>query len=400
MTGTARKKSDLPINPRMLRWARERAGRSVEEAATRSRVKVAQVTAWEDEHDSSVPTVRQARILAKFYDRSFLEFFRGEPPELPDPDLIPDFRLYRSADDPSQTRKLKNIQLWVEAQRTNALDLYSELGETPPTVPESLFATLAFDEEDAAARARVALKFSLEEQVGLKASERYQLPSILRRKIEATGILTLRRADLKAVRVRGFCIATYPLPVIVFGNESPAAQAFTLVHEFAHVLIKQSAISGPLPRVGGGKNERKIEEWCNQFAAAFLLPRDAVENRLARPDVPAEGIPDETLSELAQRFCVSEHAMLIRLVELRYVRASYYWNVKRPQFDKEEENYSGFGRASYYGTRYRSSLGDLYTSLVIGAWSNGRITNHNAAEYMGIKNLAHLRDVRENFETQ
>ena len=91
--------------------------------------------------------------------------------------------------------------------------------------------------------------------------------------------------------------------------------------------------------------------------------------------------------------------MLIRLVELKYVGASYYWDVKRPIYDEEERSFKAFGRPNFYGRRYVSSLGTLYTSLVLEAWDAGRITNHNAAEFMGIKNLAHLRDIRENFGT-
>jgi hypothetical protein len=83
-------------------------------------------------------------------------------------------------------------------------------------------------------------------------------------------------------------------------------------------------------------------------------------------------------------------------VHLGYVDSRYYWDVKRPQFDEEERNYSSFGIPSYYGSRYRASLGDFYTNLVIEAWSAGRITNHNAAEYMGIKNISHLFDIRDN----
>jgi len=36
--------------------------------------------------------------------------------------------------------------------------------------------------------------------------------------------------------------------------------------------------------------------------------------------------------------------------------------------------------------------------LVIGALNAGKITNPNAAEFMGIKNLAHLHDIREKFK--
>ena len=50
------------------------------------------------------------------------------------------------------------------------------------------------------------------------------------------------------------------------------------------------------------------------------------------------------------------------------------------------------------GTRYKNKLGNLYTSLVMQAWTAGRITNHNAAEFMGIKNLQHLRDIRSEYQ--
>ena len=63
----------------------------------------------------------------------------------------------------------------------------------------------------------------------------------------------------------------------------------------------------------------------------------------------------------------------------------------------KERNFKQFGRAEYYGTRYRNTLGDLYTGLVLQAWTSGRITNDNAAEFMGIKNFSHLNDIREHF---
>ena len=79
---------------------------------------------------------------------------------------------------------------------------------------------------------------------------------------------------------------------------------------------------------------------------------------------------------------------------LGYVRSSYYWQIKKPQFDADERGYRSYGRATYYGSRYKSQLGDLYTGLVLEVWSTGKITNHNAAEYMGIKNISHLNDIR------
>ena len=88
--------------------------------------------------------------------------------------------------------------------------------------------------------------------------------------------------------------------------------------------------------------------------------------------------------------------MLIRLVELGFILPNFYWDKKKAEFEHIESEYKGGGRSKFYGVRYKNSVGDLYTGLVIEAWQTGRITNHNAAEFMGIKRLTHLFDIRDN----
>jgi Zn-dependent peptidase ImmA (M78 family) len=282
---------------------------------------------------------------------------------------------------------------WAEAQRENAIDLYTEIGESPPELPREFHASIEQSADTAADRIREALRFDISEQVGLKSKDKHLLPGILREKFATAGVLTFRRSELKKLGIRGICIFADPLPIIIFGNESPAAQAFTLSHELAHVALGDSGIIGPVR-----KNSSPTEKWCDQFAASFLMPRGALRETVgAMPNSPADAISDEELSKFARYFSVSAHAMLIRLVHLGYVNESFYWNNKKSKFDTEEANFKQFGRAPYYGTRYRNTLGDLYTGLVIEAWNSGRITNHNAAEFMGIKNLSHLYDIRERF---
>jgi hypothetical protein len=395
MASIAQKRDLVPFNADVLRWAREWRGRSIDEVAARLKQPVERVKEWEDSKSASRPTVLQARTLAGFYERPFLEFFLPSPPDVKDPQLVPDFRRPRDAKklSPEQERDLKSIQAWAEAQRTNALDLFGEVGEQPPALPDELYASRAHNPDTTAGRVRGILRFAITEQTSIKSKDKHTLPIILRRKFEAAGILTLRHTGLKALSIRGICIYAEPLPVVVFGNESPAAQAFTLSHELAHVVLRESGIIGPV-----GKKSSDIEKWCDQFAASFLMPRESVRDIVGpMPNTAAPEIGDDELASYANAFRVSRHAMLIRLVHLGYVTASFYWNRKKAQFDAEEARHKQFGRAEYYGTRYRNALGDLYTGLVIEAWSSGRLTNHNAAEYMGIKNFSHLHDIREHF---
>ncbi|MGQ4272618.1 ImmA/IrrE family metallo-endopeptidase [Terrihabitans sp. B22-R8] len=394
MAATA--KRDRPTyNPVIFRWARERRGKSIEEVAHRLNQKPERIAAWEEARE--VPTVRQARALAEIYDRSFIEFFLREPPQIQEPHIVPDFRSHRGAEVDPENRRLRDVQGWAEAQRANALDLLQELADEPPAFPEHLFATVKTAVEEAASAARKAMNFTIEAQLALRAKERIQLPNILRHRLEQIGILTLKSTAIGDLGVRGICLIDFPLPTIVFGNEAPSAQAFTLIHELGHVILRQSGIIAPLSHANETGSTHS-EAWCDQFAASFLMPREIVASRLGPPPerMPLS-IPDELVSELASSLRVSPHAMLIRMVHLGYVDRRYYWLVKKPQFDEDERSYKAFGRAPYYGTRYKNTMGDLYTGLVIEAWSSGRITNHNAAEYMGIKNLQHLYDIRDNF---
>lgn len=67
----------------------------------------------------------------------------------------------------------------------------------------------------------------------------------------------------------------------------------------------------------------------------------------------------------------------------------------RSKLIKKEEEHKGGGIPEYYGKRYVGRVGKFYTSLVMDAWNAKLITMHNACEYLGIKKMQHLVDIRE-----
>jgi Zn-dependent peptidase ImmA (M78 family)/transcriptional regulator with XRE-family HTH domain len=382
------------INPTILRWAREWRGRTVEDAAGKVKKSPSDILDWEA--GRSTPTFAQARALAQFYERSFLEFFLDEPPQLAPLELVPDFRLHRGQSNPADDRELQLIQAWAQTTRLDALDLCAQLGVEVPEIPHTLRFNTNSDVESAALEVRDSLDFTIQDQLALTKADARTLPNILRERFEDFGVLTLRRPDLKKFWARGICIAQNPLPVIVVQNESATAQAFTLAHELGHILLGESGIIGERKPVG-----QPIERWCDRFAAAFLMPIEVVSALVGqRPPKPSATFSDETLERVADILRVSPHAMLVRLVHLGYVEDKFYWNVKKPQFDTFEADTPRFGRSKYYGARYRAQMGDFYTSLVLEAWATGRLSNHNAAEYMGIKRIDHLDAIRREFVSQ
>jgi transcriptional regulator with XRE-family HTH domain len=203
----------VPFNSEVLRWAREWRQRSIDDAAKKVGARPEQIKAWES--GEAVPTVRQARILADFYDRAFLEFFLPEPPDVPEPRILPDFRMHAGQAPPAENREVREIQRWTETQRINALDLFEELGDQPAELPGELFASLQSSPEEAAAVARRVSGFSIEEQLRLPQDED-ALPTLLREILERLGILTFRLTELKHFGIRGICLAEFPLPVVVF----------------------------------------------------------------------------------------------------------------------------------------------------------------------------------------
>jgi Zn-dependent peptidase ImmA (M78 family)/DNA-binding XRE family transcriptional regulator len=388
----------VPYNTKVMRWARERRRVDRSEAARSASVRPEQIEDWEE--GRSAPTVRQARLLASFYDRPFLEFFSSSIPELPPLDLVPDYRFQSQGPGDAELAALEAVQEWAETQRLNALDLYEMTGEAVPDFPREMQSSVEEDPEEAASGARRYLKFPIETQFRIKAKDRYRFPTTLRKMIESVGVLVLKQSDLPRTRTRGICLFHPKLPVIVFGNETSGGQAFTLIHEFAHVLLGKSAISGnPVIAYRHGSDQRKIEGWCNAFAAAFLMPSEAVKTHRSAPKAFVETFSDLCLNDLANSFAVSRHAMLIRLVTLNLVDPRFYWRKKRAEFILQEAEAVGGGRSEYYGSRYRNSLGDLYTGLVIEALETGRLGAHSASEFMGIKNVQHLIDIKANFGT-
>jgi Zn-dependent peptidase ImmA (M78 family) len=351
---------------------------------------------WEAGPD--VPTIKQARKLADAYDVPFMELLSKEQPRIGTPELVPDFRLHSWADSPAEQYDLLLIQAEAEETRLNALDLYEMLGLQPPVLDERFFWALSKSPEAAAASARELIQLPIEEQNSRRGNDKAKFVNAFRKYLERAGILTMKNSGLAALGARGMCLFANPLPVLIFTKEAPTAQAFTLAHELGHVVVKESGISGPLGTAPSRTHARRVEDWCNDFAGAFLMPCEEVARLVTPPSRPESMIDDGKIAAVANAFCVSRHAALVRLVALKYVDEDFYWGVKRPQYVQQEKDFKGGGRAEYYGSRYRSSRGDLYTGLVLDAWANGMITNHNAAEFMGIKNIAHLDDIRDHFD--
>ena len=82
------KSFEVQVEPTVLKWARESAGRTIGDVATRLGTNQTVVRKWEEGRKN--PKINQLRILSGYYQRPLDVFLLSEPPE--EPNLPEDFR--------------------------------------------------------------------------------------------------------------------------------------------------------------------------------------------------------------------------------------------------------------------------------------------------------------------
>ena len=144
----------LPFNPKVLEWARNFAGYSLNFAAQELKVTTEQLREWENPQSMHLPSMDKAQKMANLYDRPLLEFFLKKLPEIEPGSLVPDYRSIRGADVEYELPLLLKVQRWGEEQRLNLLDLVEVLEIEIPQLPTGIFDASLEDVEIVSRRAR------------------------------------------------------------------------------------------------------------------------------------------------------------------------------------------------------------------------------------------------------
>lgn len=127
--------------------------------------------------------------------------------------------------------------------------------------------------------------------------------------VERAGILVIS-SDMEAARIDGASYQVPGMPPVIFLNRNLPAdrQRFSLAHELGHIVLHRF----PSP---------EMEQQADQFAAAFLMPKDDIAGELR----------DLTLAKAAQlkpHWRVSMAALIVRATTLGKIDAgssSYLW---------------------------------------------------------------------------
>jgi Zn-dependent peptidase ImmA (M78 family)/DNA-binding XRE family transcriptional regulator len=386
-----------PVTPEVLRWARETVGASLDDAATRAGVPEARIRAWEA--GESEPTLAKLRALAKLYQRPLSVFFLPEPPRTFD--AMRDFRRLPGTVDHSWSRALHKVYRRAIDQQAIATELFEADNEVPQAaIPH---ASVEDPPEEAARRARSALGVTLALQFSWRVPD--EAFAGWMEAVESVGVFVLRTSEVPFGEMRGFSISSGSIPIIVVNAlDWPRGQVFTLLHEFAHLMLREGGLCDLLePDSGQG---RQIEAWCNAVAAATLMPASSfLDNEVLRPPGRREW-DDDVLTQLSGRWGVSREAVLRRLVTLGRATMAFYLQ-KRDEYQiayeerREEERLRRKRSESSGGPPpYRMTVRDRgkpYVRLVLDAYQRDLITPSSLSNLLSLK-LRHLgnleREVR------
>lgn len=368
----------------VLRWARETAGLSEVAASRKLRLPDDRVAAWEA--GTAAPTIAQLRKAAEVYRRSLGVFFLAEPPA--DFDTLRDFRRLADSTAGAWSPALHGEYRRAHAQREYALELAEIEDLDWPSNWRLDFTTDDNEQLASAARAMLLDIGPLASPAG--AGTAYDHLNLWVAALETAGALVLATAggQVQVTEMRAFSLYFDELPVIVVnGADSPRGRLFSLLHEYAHLLLHTGGLCDATTDPKATTPDRQLEARCNAIAAAILMPEQEV---LARPEVIArETSPTSwnyaSLRDAAATFGVSAEAFLRRLVTLGQVPLSFYQS-RREEFltayeRDDDERSSG-------GNWYRNTVRDLgkgYVRFVADAHRRRVIDSNTAAIYLNAK---------------
>jgi Zn-dependent peptidase ImmA (M78 family) len=369
----------VEVRPELVRWARERADRSVESLAG----KFPKLPAWEA--GELRPTLKQLEQFARTVHVPVGFLFLREPPDEPLP--IPDLRTVgsRGIREPSPDL-LDTLYL---CQRRQAW--YREWARSVGEEPRAFVGSVRLDApvEATAATIRRALGFDLE--------ARRECPTwtdALREFIgqaEEAGVLVMvsgvagsnNHRKLDPDEFRGFALADDLAPLVfVNGADTKAAQMFTLAHELAHLWLGESALTDASP---SSRPAQRIEAWCNRVAAEVLVPLDAL-----RP-VLAPGNPIDQVQALARRFKVSTLVILSRLRDARQLSQEAFERVYGEELARLLARPASSG-GNFYLTQ-AARLSRRFASALIASTLEGQTLYRDAFRMLGVAKHSTFREL-------
>lgn len=379
------------ITPEVIAWARKLDYITIDDAAKAVTVKRDKIVAWEQ--GESLPSINQAKKLAKKYRVPFVYFFLPSPPDKYKRPKNTDYRTftYEAFLPNDQSSKLSFLIRDVMDRRDVMLEMYSELNyKTSPF--DAIIDLEKRDELAIASYIRDLIGLSKEKQFKFRKTDeafKFYLDTF-----EKLGILVFQAAGIDPVEMRGMSIYENIFPIIVVNRKDEiSARIFTMFHELVHILSRTPGICDTMYNFNS-KTTKEIELICNRIAAKILVPEELLNASPHLSNIKKYGWDDEYIRSIARDFAVSREVIIGRLHEMNIIKLDFYLKKLR-LYSEEYADYSEKKKNSSNGflppsTDISSQVGKLYARTVLSAFNQEIITPKVASGYLSGLRLQHF----------
>ncbi len=364
------------VEPSVLKWLIESSGWTREEIAKRLNTSTQNIEKMES--GEKKPSFRQLEELAIIFKRPVASFLLSKPlTEKPKPK---DYRML-----PDKTNKFDKKTVFVMRHARRLQELSKELSRNVDYETKSKIEKVKISDNAEHIAIKFREKFNLTEEKQRKFKTPYELFNYLRDILEDQNIY-LFQFSMPVEDARGFVfVDETPTVIVVNTKDNIEARIFSLMHEFGHILLGESVIDLPDATHTFKDN---VEKWCNEFASAFLLPKDIAKS--AFDTNKAKLTQKETLKYLSNRYKVSKAMLLLNMLKLNYIGRTDY-DAILSRFKKEDikptkkEGEEGTGGGIPSEVRCLSEVGNKFVSLVANNYDRDHITYTDALNYLSIK---------------
>ena len=378
-----RREPTVQINSSVLEWALAGSGWDAAELSEKADIELESMR--EQGKQSATIRVSDLRKISEVIKRPVSVLLLPEPP------AEKDLPYYRRVDG-TGAEKLSRETLAVIRNAKYAQSIAGELLEmrSEDAQPDIAPRTLKDDPETIAEAERKALGLGLEKRPSEESIDTFVQNTyrFLKDKIESLNIFVMQ-ASMDVGEARGFALADgYPKVILVNSRDRPRPRLFTLLHEYAHLLLETDGICLINPNDTNERLEGRhmsVERWCNDFAGAVIMPKNMVLEEL---DSRADQAPDRVVSSLSRKFCSSIEATIVRILNLldgdprkkKYLE--YYGTVKSKPVP---ETGGGGGDGRNMARECVNRHGTRYVRLVSDSRARDLITTNDMIRYLGLK---------------
>jgi len=371
----------VDIKSNLLSWARERSGLRFSALEHR----FPKLPDWES--GNIKPTLKQIERFAKATHTPVGYFFLEEPPVEKIP--IPDFRTVKNEYTVRPSPNLLDTMYMCQQRQEWYHDYARSMGEEPLSFVGSVSI-----KDDV-----IKIATKMRQFIGFDIDERKKMPTwaeALRHfidQVDSIGIMVMcsgvvmnnNYRHLNPEEFRGFAMADKLAPLVfINGADTKAAQMFTLAHEIAHIWLGQSAVSDVQ---ASWISDNRIERWCNQVAAEFLVPLDLIKHDFQKN----ADLLDE-LNRLARRFKVSTLVILRRIYDADGITFNKFQQVYQMELERLISIVAKGGGGNFYLTQ-AARVSKRFARALIANTLEGQTLHRDAFRMLGFSKLTTFREL-------